>query len=121
MKILIDMNLSPNWTPVFDAAGIESIHWSNVGKHDAPDNEIMKYAEKRGYIIFTHDLDFGDILAATGAESPSVIQVRTQNPVPDMIGTHLLSAIQKFQSYLVEGALITVDLSRSRARILPLE
>lgn len=32
-----------------------------------------------GYVVFTHDLDFGDILAATNADDPSVIQVRTQN------------------------------------------
>jgi len=32
--------------------------------------------------VFTHDLDFGDILAATGAEAPSVIQVRTEDTTP---------------------------------------
>jgi hypothetical protein len=27
------------------------------------------------YVVFTNDLDFGDILAATNADAPSVIQV----------------------------------------------
>ncbi len=31
MKILIDMNLSPQWVDVFTTAKIESIHWSNIG------------------------------------------------------------------------------------------
>ncbi len=32
MKIVIDMNLSPEWVSVFETAGYESIHWSTVGK-----------------------------------------------------------------------------------------
>jgi predicted nuclease of predicted toxin-antitoxin system len=31
MKILIDMNLSPDWVNYFAASGIEAIHWSRVG------------------------------------------------------------------------------------------
>jgi predicted nuclease of predicted toxin-antitoxin system len=31
MKILIDMNLSPDWVAAFAAKEIESIHWSVAG------------------------------------------------------------------------------------------
>jgi hypothetical protein len=31
MKILIDMNLSPDWVLVFAKYSIDSVHWSNVG------------------------------------------------------------------------------------------
>jgi predicted nuclease of predicted toxin-antitoxin system len=31
MKILIDMNLSPDWVKVFQKYDIEAVHWSNVG------------------------------------------------------------------------------------------
>jgi predicted nuclease of predicted toxin-antitoxin system len=37
MKILIDMNLSPEWVQEFKHHQIEAIHWSTVGQHDAPD------------------------------------------------------------------------------------
>lgn len=37
MKILIDMNLSPTWVQEFKAHGIDAVHWSAVGIHDAPD------------------------------------------------------------------------------------
>lgn len=43
----------------------------------ATDEEIMRWARENGYVVFTHDLNFGVILAATRAQSPSVIQVRT--------------------------------------------
>lgn len=31
MKILIDMNLSPNWVGFLKGAGVEALHWSEVG------------------------------------------------------------------------------------------
>ena len=65
MKILIDMNLSPDWTAVLTAENIEAAHWSSVGKRDAPDEEIMQYARENGCAVFTHDLDFGAMLALT--------------------------------------------------------
>jgi predicted nuclease of predicted toxin-antitoxin system len=52
MKLPIDMNLSPDWVPVLEEAGWETVHWSRIGKFDAPDHEILKYARSQGYIIF---------------------------------------------------------------------
>jgi predicted nuclease of predicted toxin-antitoxin system len=79
MKILIDMNLSPEWVQEFDFYHIEAVHWSSVGKFDAPDAIIIEWAKQNKHIVFTHDLDFGTALVLTKAEKPSVIQVRTQN------------------------------------------
>jgi len=31
MKIVIDMNLSPQWVEVLKTAGYESVHWSDIG------------------------------------------------------------------------------------------
>jgi predicted nuclease of predicted toxin-antitoxin system len=36
----------------------------------------MAYTAARGYIVLTHDLDFGAILAVTRGEKPSVAQIR---------------------------------------------
>ncbi|MDZ7718748.1 MAG: DUF5615 family PIN-like protein [Balneolaceae bacterium] len=93
MKILIDMNLTPEWTKVFQEERIESVHWSEIGEPTATDNTIMKYAREHDYLIFTHDLDFGDILAATEAKGPSVIQVRTLNHDPGIYSTSFNSGI----------------------------
>ncbi|MEG3848166.1 DUF5615 family PIN-like protein [Microcoleus sp. herbarium19] len=69
MKILIDMNLSPEWTVVFTKYGIESLHWSTVGDPRATDRVIMDWARVNDYAVFTHDLDFGALLAATQADA----------------------------------------------------
>ena len=51
MKILIDMNLSPDWTAAFTAANIESVHLSSIGDPRAEDIEIVEYARSNDYII----------------------------------------------------------------------
>jgi predicted nuclease of predicted toxin-antitoxin system len=120
MKILIDMNLSPDWVDVFIGNGFEAEHWSTVGDPRAGDSVLMDWARANGYIVFTHDLDFGTLLALTQAESPSVIQVRTQDVTPAHLSSMLLTALRNYESQLTSGALIILDEGKSRVRILPL-
>ena len=85
------MNLSPQWVSVLEKTGWKAVHWSIIGRPDASDQEILEYATSHGYVIFTHDLDFGAILAATNAEYPSVIQVRTQDVTTDHLSNLVVS------------------------------
>jgi predicted nuclease of predicted toxin-antitoxin system len=119
MKILIDMNLSPEWVKAFMEVEIESVHWSMVGDATATDRTIMAYARSNNYIVFTNDLDFGTLLAVSKANLPSVIQVRTQDLLPAAIGNLVISSLDRFHSELESGALITLDTLRSRVKILP--
>ncbi len=121
MKIVIDMNLSPEWISVLEAAGYEAVHWSTVGNPKATDTTIMAWAVSNGYIVFTHDLDFGTLLAISQADTPSVIQVRTQDVLPSKLGNLVLNALQQFQSELETGALVTVNEAKAKARILPIK
>lgn len=119
MKILIDMNLSPDWVVVFQANGTTSVHWSEIGPVNAADTVIFAYAAQHQYIVFTHDLDFSAILAATNASAPSVIQVRTQDTMPSAIGEAVLQLVRQFEVELNQGALVTLDMAKARVRILP--
>lgn len=121
MKIVIDMNLSPDWVKILKDAGYDAVHWSEIGDICAPDREIMHWAKSNNHIIFTHDLDFGAILAATNADYPSVIQVRIQNVNPSYLSGLIISLLNQFKEHLDKGALITVNENKSRVRILPLE
>jgi predicted nuclease of predicted toxin-antitoxin system len=120
MKILIDMNLSPAWVPVLQEAGHTASHWSTIGTPNAPDSEVLLWAKVNGYVLFTHDFDFGAILAVTEAEGPSVIQIRAQDISPDHTKNLFLNIINKFAQNLLQGALISVDEEKSRVRLLPL-
>lgn len=120
MKLLVDMNLSPRWVGLLAAAGIEAAHWSTLGATNAPDSEIMAYASANDYVVLTHDLDFGAILAATHGEKPSVVQIRAEDVSPDVIGKPVIAALRQMASELADGALLTVDPDRTRLRVLPL-
>ena len=120
MKILIDMNLSPEWVKTFANNEIEAKHWSNIGDKSATDKVIMQWALNNNYIVFTNDLDFGSLLVATQAQFPSVIQVRTQDLLARNLGGIVINALKRFQPELESGALVTIDISRSKVRILPI-
>jgi predicted nuclease of predicted toxin-antitoxin system len=120
MKMLIDMNLSPRWVQFFSAANIEAVHWSAIGSASAADTEIMAYASANGFLVLTHDLDFGSMLAAARSDKPSVIQIRMGDVSPDNSAALVISAIKKLSAELEKGALVTIDLNKTRLRILPL-
>jgi predicted nuclease of predicted toxin-antitoxin system len=120
MRFVIDMNLSPAWKSVFGEQQWESYHWSELGDPRATDAEIMEWARTHHSIVFTHDLDFGTLLATTQATGPSVIQIRTQDVSPNYLRAVIVDAILRFQQELETGALIIVDEYRNRIRLLPL-
>jgi predicted nuclease of predicted toxin-antitoxin system len=120
MRFLIDVSLSPTWVDFFASKGVEAIHWTSVGEPRASDTEILGYARGQGYVVFTHDLDFGALLALTRAAGPSVLQVRTQDVLPSAIGALVMRVLSAHGDALQSGALVTVDLRADRVRILPI-
>jgi len=101
-------------------SGWEARHWSAVGRAEARDGEIMAYAAANGYVVVTHDLDFGAILAVRHGEKPSVVQIRMEDVSPAANGSHVAAAIRHVESPLEAGALLTVEADRTRLRLLPL-
>jgi predicted nuclease of predicted toxin-antitoxin system len=120
MKLVVDMNLSPQWVRFLATRGIEAVHWSEVGDPRAADPTIMKWALDRRYVVFTHDLDFSAVLATTAASGPSVLQVRTQDVLPASIGADVAHVLNEHAVALETGAIVTIDAVGSRVRILPL-
>jgi len=120
MKILVDMNLSPDWCPLLIASGWETKHWREVGDPRAPDRELLMWARSNGYVVLTHDLDFGNILAATGAQAPSVVQLRDHDVMPDRRGAFVVKVLSQQEKNLERGALLSIDSSSARVRLLPL-
>lgn len=79
IKLVVDVGLPPAWVDVFAKHGWAAVHWSNVGDPRAEDSVVMAWAREHQHVVFTHDLDFGTLLALTRASGPSVIQVRAQD------------------------------------------
>jgi len=120
MKLLIDMNLSPNLVELFNDMGIESVHWHGIGAPDAKDIEIMEYAKKNDYVVLTCDLDFSAILSSTHGHKPSVIQMRVHNyslkKTAELIGNSILLCSAELNT----GVILIIDFNRARMRLFPL-
>lgn len=119
MKLLIDMNLSPEWVRVFERQGWQALHWASIGDPRAEDPVIVEWARVHEYIAFTHDLDFGTLPALTRAIGPSVVQIRTQDTMPEQLENLLVPMLRQHEAELDRGALMTLDEAKSRIRILP--
>ncbi len=120
MKIIVDMNLSPIWAGFLKTQGYKAQHWSDIGSVSAADAEIMKHALATNAVILTNDLDFGAILAVTGGNAPSVMQIRADDLSVAAIGSQIILALQQTHESLVTGALVTVEPSKTRLTILPI-
>lgn len=120
MTLLVDMNLPPTFASALESAGFSAVHWSDVGDPTADDSEILAWARQHGRVLITHDLDFSAILAASGDDAPSVVQLRAQ----DMLAPQLLQivrmALTQHATQLRRGALLSINEAGTRVRVLPL-
>ena len=114
------MNLSPEWVGALVAEGFDAVHWSSVGDPRAADRVVLEWARASGQVLLTNDLDFGAILAASGANTPSVLQLRAQDLTPAHLMPLVCATLRRYADQLQRGALISLRESSQRARILPL-
>jgi predicted nuclease of predicted toxin-antitoxin system len=80
----------------------------------------MAWALANAYVVFTHDLDFGTILALTHAAGPRVLQVRGQDVLPEHMGPVVIAALRQHDADLATGAIEVVEERKLRVRVLPL-
>jgi predicted nuclease of predicted toxin-antitoxin system len=119
VQLVVDMNLSMEWIAELAKHGWSAVHWSTVGDPRAEDSAVMAWALAHGYVVFTHDLDFGTILALTHASGPSVLQVRGQNVLPEHMSPVVVAALRQHDAALAAGAIVVVEEKKSRVRVLP--
>ena len=115
------MNLSPRWVEALEHAGIEARHWSTVGDGAASDLEVFQWARGHGFVVFTHDLDFGRILALAGSHSPSVVLLRTHRLLPAESAVMLVAVLRRHAAEIAKGALVVLSADQERVRLLPLQ
>jgi predicted nuclease of predicted toxin-antitoxin system len=111
MRVVVDVNLAPAWADRLRTSGHEAKHWSEIGALDATDSEILAWAVEHEAVVLTCDLDFGAILAASQAHTPSVVQIRARDVMPETMGERVLGVLVALESELDQGAIV----SRPRA------
>jgi predicted nuclease of predicted toxin-antitoxin system len=120
LKILLDMNLTPRWVGFLRERGHQAVRCSEVGLASASDLEVLRFAAAHGYLLLTHDLDFGDLLAYSREAGPSVVILRGVDLRPEASGERLLQVLAAIAKELEAGAIVVMDVRRIRVRPLPL-
>lgn len=78
MRFLIDAQLPPALARLLNERGHVAEHVNDIGRGDAPDRELWRYAVEHEAVIVTKDEDFANMVAID-AEAPTVVWVRVGN------------------------------------------
>ena len=76
MKFLADMGISPRTVGFLNGRGHDAVHLHDQHLERMDDSAILDRARREGRVLLTHDLGFGELLAAGGMRLPSVIVFR---------------------------------------------
>lgn len=120
MKFLADMGISYRSVEFLRQNGHEASHLFEEGLNKLPDPEILAKARREGAVLLAHDLDFADLVAASGAKIPSVVLFRLRSMRPENVNRYLSLVLDQHLRSLQEGAILTVTESRIRSRRLPI-
>lgn len=120
MKFLADMGISHRTVAFLRDAGYEAVHLHEEGLDRLPDPEILQKARDEEQVVVTFDLDFADLMAASGATLPSVIIFRLRNMRPDSVNRYMQIVFNDHQQALQDGAIISVSEAQLRVRRLPI-
>jgi len=120
MKFLADMNMSMSTVQYLRRNGHDAIHLREQGLERASDTIVLQKAREEGRIVLTFDLDFGDLMANSKEELPSVIIFRLHDETPQAVLPRLKEILSNCSEELQKGSLILAGNSRNRIRRLPL-
>ena len=121
IPIVVDAEPVARLDSTVAATGWSAIHWSSVGDHAHDRPECLGMGGGQSSMSCSRTIwALGLALALTHATGPSVLQVRGRDVLPDHMGPLILAALNQHEADLAAGALVVVDESRSRVRVLPL-
>lgn len=120
MKFLADMGISPKSVAFLKDLGHEAIHLHDERLERLSDPDILEKARHEGRVLLTHDLDFGELVAASGARLPSVVIFRLRNMHPEQVNRSLQEIITQHQVALDQGAVLSINERQVRVRLLPI-
>lgn len=90
------------------------------GLERASDSEICEFARTEDRVVLAFDLDFGAILALNLLARPSVVIFRLSDETASSVNARLDLVIRDQSAALQSGALVLVEDSRYRVRMLPI-
>ena len=115
------MGISPGTVAYLQDSGHDATHLNDQNLGRLPDSEILEKARSEDRILLTHDLGFGELIAASAAHLPSVIIFRLRNMRPDSLNQYMAIILEEHVDLLQSGFIMSVTEDQIRSRALPLE
>lgn len=120
MRFLIDECLSTRLGALLSEAGHDALHVDDLGLLGARDELVMAAALDDTRIVVSADTDFGELLAASTAQYPSVILFRRNGRTAEQQASILIANLAAIEDDLADGAMVVVLQDRMRVRRLPI-
>jgi predicted nuclease of predicted toxin-antitoxin system len=114
------MGISPRTVDFLRGTGHDAVHLHEQGLDRMTDPAILEKSRMEQRILLTHDLGFGDLMAASGAQLPGVIIFRLRDMRPEWVNRYLDSVMLEYSDWLERGAIVSVTEGQIRLRLLPL-
>ena len=121
MRFLADMGISPTTVTFLRDLGFDALHLHEQDLGRLQDSDILEKALQEGRVILTHDLDFGELIAASGARLPSTVVFRLRDMRPESVNRYLHGLLSEHRDALEQGAVVSVTEGQLRVRRLPVE
>ena len=120
IKVLVDVNLSPAWTEMLATKGIEAVHWTAAGLPTRPRRRAValrqgsriRRVHSRPRLRYAARADAG----TWSERRPGVDPERLAGRHRDLVARVLTEQA----AALTSGALVTVEPSAARVRVLPI-
>jgi predicted nuclease of predicted toxin-antitoxin system len=122
VKFLLDQNVSPALVGLLTDADHLAEHVRDLGMREAPDDVVLAAARLADAVLISSHTDFGELLARSNANEPSVILLRRQEGRrASEIASLIVANLQAVADDLASGAIVVLDDDRVRIRSLPLQ
>jgi predicted nuclease of predicted toxin-antitoxin system len=121
MRLLLDNNLFAALVEILAKAGWDVVHGATLGLQAVPDEAVMEAARPDARILVSADTDFGALLAASHAASPSMVLVRrvAGRRVEALAGL-LLANLPEVEAELNAGSVVVIGEDSMRVPRLPI-
>ena len=121
IKIKLDENISRHLKPLLKQEGHEAITAGEEGLLGKRDVEIGNAAKAEGRILFTLDLEFGDLRKFPPGNHPGTVLFRPQSMGPGSVNRFITEFVRETDLALLAGCVVVVDPTRVRIRRPPLD
>jgi len=120
VRFLVDECLSPTLATNLQGAGHDAVHIADLGMCGVQDTKVMQVARIQRRVLLSADTDFGELLARSNDDGPSVVLFRGHEVEPVTMTVMLLANLDQIDELLTVGAIVVILDDRIRVRRLPL-